>query len=236
MVGLLIAALPFFAYVAERMNRASLMLISFRSEKDALIAELDTAKSMSDEARLRAEEANLAKSRFLASMSHELRTPLNAILGFSEVMGNEVLGPLENPTYRDYARDIHASGRHLLDLINDILDLSRIEAGRMQFSLETFDLAEVLYQSKRADQAMVVAAVEPSARSTPVVPSQACSPELNFKPDGGRERYHRRSPSPTPHYGHVPNQAAASMTASFTPGTRRKASECPWLRPLPQKV
>ena len=115
---------------------SSLMLLSFRSEKDALIAELDTAKSMSDEARRRAEEANLAKSRFLASMSHELRTPLNAILGFSEVMGNEVLGPMENPTYRDYANDIHASGQHLLDLINEILDLSRIEAGRYQLNEE----------------------------------------------------------------------------------------------------
>ena len=118
------------------MNRSSLMLLSFRSEKDALIAELETAKSMSDEARRRAEEANLAKSRFLASMSHELRTPLNAILGFSEVMGNEVLGPMKNPTYRDYAHDIHISGQHLLNLINEILDLSRIEAGRYQLNEE----------------------------------------------------------------------------------------------------
>ncbi|RUU09816.1 hybrid sensor histidine kinase/response regulator, partial [Mesorhizobium sp. M6A.T.Ca.TU.002.02.2.1] len=92
MAGLLIVSLPFFVYVARQLNRSSLMLLSFRSEKDALIAELDTAKSMSDEARRRAEDANLAKSRFLASMSHELRTPLNAILGFSEVMANEVLG------------------------------------------------------------------------------------------------------------------------------------------------
>jgi two-component system cell cycle sensor histidine kinase PleC len=136
MALLLVASLPFFAYVAGIMNRAALTLLSFRSEKDALIAELDTAKSMSDEARHRAEEANLAKSRFLASMSHELRTPLNAILGFSEVMGSEVLGPMENKTYRDYAKDIHASGQHLLDLINEILDLSRIEAGRSQLNEE----------------------------------------------------------------------------------------------------
>ena len=120
------------------------MLLSFRTEKDALIAELETAKSMSDEARRRAEEANLAKSRFLASMSHELRTPLNAILGFSEVMANEVLGPMGNQTYREYARDVHESGQHLLDLINEILDLSRIEAGRYQLNEEPLMLLHVV--------------------------------------------------------------------------------------------
>lgn len=143
MVALLILALPFFDHVARHMNRSSLMLLSFRSEKDALIAEVETATAMSDEARRRAEDANLAKSRFLASMSHELRTPLNAILGFSEVMGKEVLGPMSNPTYRDYANDIHASGEHLLDLINEILDLSRIEAGRYQLNEEPVDVASV---------------------------------------------------------------------------------------------
>jgi len=144
MAALLIVSLPFFSYIASHMNRSSLMLLSFRTEKDALIAELETAKAMSDEARLRAEEANLAKSRFLASMSHELRTPLNAILGFSEVMGNEVLGPMQNATYRDYAKDIHESGQHLLDLINEILDLSRIEAGRYQLHEEPLVLAHVV--------------------------------------------------------------------------------------------
>jgi two-component system cell cycle sensor histidine kinase PleC len=144
MTVLLMVSLPFFAYVAGHMNRSSLMLLSFRSEKDALIAELETAKSMSDEARRRAEEANLAKSRFLASMSHELRTPLNAILGFSEVMGNEVLGPMQNPTYRDYAHDIHASGQHLLNLINEILDLSRIEAGRYHLNEEPVNIASIV--------------------------------------------------------------------------------------------
>jgi len=143
MVGLLVVSLAFFVYVASRLKQSTLMLLSFRTEKDALIAELETAKAMSDEARRRAEEANLAKSRFLASMSHELRTPLNAILGFSEVMAKEVLGPIENPTYREYAGDIHASGQHLLDLINEILDLSRIEAGRYQLNEEPVALASV---------------------------------------------------------------------------------------------
>ena len=95
MVGLLVLSLPFFSYVAGNMNKSALMLLSFRREMDALVAELETARSMSDEARRRAEEANLAKSRFLATMSHELRTPLNAILGFSEVMASEVLGSLK---------------------------------------------------------------------------------------------------------------------------------------------
>lgn len=144
MAALLVASLPFFTYVAGHLNQSALMLMSFRTEKDALIAELETAKAMSDEARRRAEEANLAKSRFLASMSHELRTPLNAILGFSEVMGNEVLGPMNNDTYREYARDVHASGQHLLNLINEILDLSRIEAGRYQLNEEPLYLAEVV--------------------------------------------------------------------------------------------
>lgn len=144
MAALLIASLPFFTYVSVHLYKSSVMLLSFRSEKDALIAELETAKSMSDEARHRAEEANLAKSRFLASMSHELRTPLNAILGFSEVMANEVLGPMGNDTYRDYARDIHDSGQHLLDLINEILDLSRIEAGRYQLNEEPLHLVDVV--------------------------------------------------------------------------------------------
>ena len=144
MGGLLVMSLPFFAYVARQLHRSSLMLLSFRSERDALIAELETAKSMSDEARRRAEDANLAKSRFLASMSHELRTPLNAILGFSEVMSNEVLGPMNNPTYRDYAHDVHESGQHLLDLINEILDLSRIEAGRYQLNEEPVMLLNIV--------------------------------------------------------------------------------------------
>ncbi|THF59902.1 sensor histidine kinase [Ollibium composti] len=143
MLVLLVVALLFFAYVARHLNRSTVMLLSFRTEKDGLIAELETAKSMSDEARRRAEEANLAKSRFLASMSHELRTPLNAILGFSEVMAKEVLGSMGNPTYRDYADDIHDSGQHLLDLINEILDLSRIEAGRYQLNEEPVMLLHI---------------------------------------------------------------------------------------------
>jgi two-component system, cell cycle sensor histidine kinase PleC len=143
MVGMLISGLVFFSIVSSYLNTSARSALSFQSEKDNLIAALETAKAISDEARRRAEESNLAKSRFLASMSHELRTPLNAILGFSEVMANEVLGPLPNQTYRDYANDIHGSGQHLLDLINEILDLSRIEAGKHQLSEEQINLSHV---------------------------------------------------------------------------------------------
>jgi two-component system, cell cycle sensor histidine kinase PleC len=143
LTGLCATALALFYYISDRLHRSNLTLMSYQSEKDDLIAELEVAKSMSDEARRRAEEANLAKSRFLASMSHELRTPLNAILGFSEVMSGEVLGPLQNPTYREYAGDIHRSGQHLLNLINEILDLSRIEAGRYELSEEALSLLDI---------------------------------------------------------------------------------------------
>lgn len=136
-------SVAFFAFITDRLHGSNVQLLSFQSEKDDLIAELEVAKSMSDEARRRAEEANLAKSRFLASMSHELRTPLNAILGFSEVMATEVLGPLNNPTYKEYVTDIHTSGQHLLDLINEILDLSRIEAGRYQLNEEAVQLLDI---------------------------------------------------------------------------------------------
>jgi signal transduction histidine kinase len=90
----------------------------------------DSADSLAH-ARAEAERANASKSRFLASMSHELRTPLNAILGFSDMLRLEMLGPLGVAKYRSYAEDIHGSGRHLLALINDILDLSKAEAGHM---------------------------------------------------------------------------------------------------------
>ncbi|MDN3719033.1 HAMP domain-containing sensor histidine kinase [Roseibium salinum] len=119
-------------------------MLEYRADKDHLIAELETANAMSDEARRRAEAANMAKSRFLATMSHELRTPLNAILGFSEIMKDEVLGAMHNSNYRSYSEDIHGSGQHLLNLINEILDLSRIEAGRHELNEEALYLDDVV--------------------------------------------------------------------------------------------
>jgi two-component system cell cycle sensor histidine kinase PleC len=139
-----IAAQCYFALLAHRLYTSGLATLVARAEKDALIGELEQAKSISDEARRRAEGANIAKSQFLAQMSHELRTPLNAILGFSEVMKTEVFGPHAVPAYKDYCNDIHNSGQHLLNLINEILDLSRIEAGRYELHEEPISLTVVV--------------------------------------------------------------------------------------------
>ena len=100
-------------------------------------------------ARDEAEAANRAKSEFLTLMSHELRTPLNAIIGFSEIIKGEMFGPVGTARYRDYAKDIHDSGQHLLALINDILDLSKIEAGQLELDEEDVDVAEVIHSCLR---------------------------------------------------------------------------------------
>jgi two-component system, cell cycle sensor histidine kinase PleC len=139
-----ITAQGYFAVLAYRLYSTTLATLEARAEKDMLIAELEQAKSISDEARRRAEAANISKSRFLAQMSHELRTPLNAILGFSEVMKSEVFGEHAIPAYKEYSADIHNSGVHLLGLINEILDLSRIEAGRYELNEESISLAAIV--------------------------------------------------------------------------------------------
>jgi two-component system, cell cycle sensor histidine kinase PleC len=139
-----VAAQGYFILLAHRLYSAGLATLIARAEKDALIGELEQAKLNSDEARRRAEGSNIAKSQFLAQMSHELRTPLNAILGFSEVMKTEIFGPHQVAVYKDYSNDIHVSGQHLLNLINEILDLSRIEAGRYELNEETVSLTVVV--------------------------------------------------------------------------------------------
>jgi signal transduction histidine kinase len=113
--------------------------IEYEISREEYEKELETAK-------LQAEAASHAKSNFLANMSHELRTPLNAIIGFSELMKDEMAGEL-NDTQREYINDIYESGKHLLSLINDILDLSKIEAGKMELDLSEFNPEEVIQES-----------------------------------------------------------------------------------------
>ncbi|MCP8897005.1 PAS domain-containing protein [Shinella daejeonensis] len=112
-------------------------------------AELSVANANYLAEKDRAEAANRAKSEFLANMSHELRTPLNAILGFSEILQNQMFGPIGSEKYREYSCDIHESGKHLLNVINDILDMSKIEAGHMRISCETVDLAPLIDEALR---------------------------------------------------------------------------------------
>jgi two-component system cell cycle sensor histidine kinase PleC len=190
----------FFVYLARGLHSTALAMVEFRTEKDALISELEEATAISDEARRRAEAANNAKSRFLATMSHELRTPLNAIMGFSEVMQKELLGPIGSDVYRDYAHNIYKSGDHLLCIINEILDLSRIEAGRYDLSEEAIRLTDIAEDCQRlvklkAD-AKVLTIVEDFAADLPQVwvdtraLRQIClnllSNALKFTPKGGR--------------------------------------------------
>ena len=100
-------------------------------------------------AKVRADRANKAKSEFLASMSHELRTPLNAIIGFSDVIRHGTFGPIQPAKYRDYIDDIHDSGRHLLSLINDVLDMAKIEAGKLELHPKDVRLADIIAGARR---------------------------------------------------------------------------------------
>jgi two-component system, cell cycle sensor histidine kinase PleC len=150
--------------------------------------------------KLRAEGANRAKSEFLANMSHELRTPLNAINGFSEIMVGEMYGPLGDARYRDYSRDILNSGQHLLALINDILDMSKIEAGKMNLRFDPIGLEEVAEDAvrlvrNRAETAGLslhiefpadLPEVEADYRAVKQVLLNLLSNAVKFTPRGGR--------------------------------------------------
>ena len=142
--GLSFAALMLFVVLARSLYQNTLQALAARAEKDELFAEVEQTNMRLQEATKRSEDANAAKSKFLATMSHELRTPLNAILGFSEVMRGEMFGPIGNEQYKSYIEDIHASGQHLLGLINEVLDLSRIEAGKHELQEEAIDLVSTV--------------------------------------------------------------------------------------------
>ncbi|HEU0148789.1 MAG TPA: histidine kinase dimerization/phospho-acceptor domain-containing protein, partial [Bradyrhizobium sp.] len=158
----------------------------------------DLAEKYSQE-KTRAEEANQTKSKFLANMSHELRTPLNAIIGFSEIMGSGMFGSLGSERYQEYCHDILTSGQYLLEVINDILDMSKIEAGRMKLDMEPLDLSKTLAESLRVvsgraqDKSLVLDAdiagnipVVADRRATKQILVNLLSNAVKFTPEGGR--------------------------------------------------
>jgi len=151
--------------------RAELLVDERTQQLHEKISELERNQRALERARYDAVTANVAKSRFLANMSHELRTPLNAILGFSEVIRDRMFGTEAGARYADYASNIHASGNHLLNLINDILDLSKIEAGKVDFTDARLDLSEEARaalrllepQAKRKNVRLVLEMAQPLA-------------------------------------------------------------------------
>ncbi len=187
--------------LVEGEKRQIATIVDLRKSQQALelqTAELaDLAEKYAEE-KTRAEDANAAKSKFLANMSHELRTPLNAIIGFSEIMESAMFGPLGAEKYTEYSRDIRESGEYLLDVINDILDMSKIEAGGIRLATEVVALEPVLADclrvvSTRAGEKRLVlnAYVEPNVqlnadrRALKQIALNLLSNAVKFTPDGG---------------------------------------------------
>ena len=178
------------------------VMLRMRFANDDLAVELRETRDDALRKRFEAEAANASKTTFLANMSHELRTPLNAILGFSELISSETLGPVGTIRYRDYAKDINSSGTHLLSLINDILDIAKIESGKMEIAPTMIEPKrrdrqrdERLIQARaREKQHTVTVDIEPGPRR-PLSPTSArsgrscinlLSNAVKFTPDGGR--------------------------------------------------
>jgi two-component system cell cycle sensor histidine kinase PleC len=171
-----------------------------RFQVEDLARELEETRDEALRKRFEAETANASKTAFLANMSHELRTPLNAILGFSEIIAQECFGPTGSPRYKEYAGDIHSSGAHLLSLINDLLDVAKIEAGKMDIDpnpLEAYDTLEgalkIMMPKVREKRQQLVIEVE--ADTPPLYADERALKQIlinlvsnasKFTPEGGR--------------------------------------------------
>jgi two-component system cell cycle sensor histidine kinase PleC len=174
--------------------------VRLRFQVEDLARELEETRDEALKKRFEAETANASKTAFLANMSHELRTPLNAILGFSEIIAQECFGPVGSERYKDYAGDIHSSGAHLLSLINDLLDIAKIEAGRMEISphpldaRDMFDTALKLAGMKASEKRQsLVIDVDPACpplfadeRALRQILINLVSNAVKFTPEGGR--------------------------------------------------
>jgi two-component system cell cycle sensor histidine kinase PleC len=198
------ALAPFIALQLWRTGRPLVLRMDedsrLRFKVEDLARELEEARDEALKKRFEAETANASKTAFLANMSHELRTPLNAILGFSEIIAQECFGPVGSERYRDYAGDIHSSGAHLLSLINDLLDVAKIEAGKMDISphpldaARTFDIALKLIGTKarEKDQQLIIAVDEHAPelwadeRAVKQILINLVSNAVKFTPNGGR--------------------------------------------------
>ena len=186
------------------LSERELMMTVRDLQKERLLAEqqsqrlADLADKYSRE-KTRAEAASRSKSEFLANMSHELRTPLNAIIGFSQVMENQMFGPVGADKYVEYARDIHRSGQFLLDVISDILDMSKIEAGRIKLELQRTNVSEIVEEALRLVEARAhEGKVEIVCEAPPALAADAdrralkqilinlTSNAVKFTPEGGR--------------------------------------------------
>ena len=171
-----------------------------RFQVEDLARELEETRDDALRKRFEAETANASKTAFLANMSHELRTPLNAILGFSEIIAQECFGPVGSSRYKEYAGDIHSSGAHLLSLINDLLDVAKIEAGKMEIAPHpidahrTFDIALKLIGAKAREKKQdLTITVEPDApplyadeRALKQILINLVSNAVKFTPEGGK--------------------------------------------------
>src|SRR5262245_16223377 len=180
-----------------------------RASQQTLERQADELAELADkyaEEKTRAEEANQAKSKFLANMSHELRTPLNAIIGFSEIMQSAMFGPLGTDKYGEYCRDIHQSGQYLLDVINDVLDMSKIEAGRIRPALSEIRIGRLLNDALRVvsaradDKRLTLTAdiahgirVVADARLLKQIVLNLLSNAVKFTPEGGHVIMRARS-------------------------------------------
>ncbi|BCW88642.1 Sensor histidine kinase RcsC [Alphaproteobacteria bacterium SO-S41] len=194
--------LAMLASVVVRTSRTTVAMLTLRNSEHRLLEQQKDLMAQQDELVAQLRDANQSKADFLARMSHELRTPLNAVIGFSDVMRQESLGPIGTPAYLDYLGHIHSSGSHLLGLINDILDLSKMEAGRFELREGLVDLWEVVHDATsmvklRAAEGEVTLVnevpqgIELTADETAVrqIAINVVTNAIKFTPPGGQVRW-----------------------------------------------